>query len=275
VAPIMPSRWILAVATAALLGGARFQWDISAAQGRATPAPPQRAPAQPDLQGIWQVMNSAYVNILGHSASSDGPAGQGVVVGGSLPYQAWAAKKQEENFANRLKLDRERDCHLSGVPRATYLPFPFQIVQTPNMVVILYEWAHMTRRIYTDGTPHPEDLEFFNGDSRGRYERQTLVVDVANFNDKTWFDRAGNFHSDALKVEERYTRMDRDHIRYEATIQDPKVFTQSWKMEMILYRHAEPNAQILDYMCYAFEDRTPGLTVPLFRQSPLQQKPGP
>ena len=240
---------------------------------QSAPAAPRRAAAAaqvPDLQGIWQVMNAANVNLAAHSAGPDGPAGQSVVEGGVIPYQDWAVKKQQENHANRAKLDGENSCHHSGVPRATYLPFPFQIVQTPGMVALLYEYAHMTRRIYTDGTKHQEDVEFYNGDSRGHYEGNTLVVDVTNFNDQTWFDRAGNFHSADLKVVERFTRTDKDHISYEATITDPKVFTRPWKIKMPLYRRVEPNAQILDYLCYTFEDRTKGMSVPLFRESPLK-----
>ena len=128
----------------------------------------------------------------------------------------------------------------------------------------------MTRRIYIDGSKHQEDVEFYLGDSRGRYEGGALVVDVTNFNDQTWFDRAGNFHSADLKVVERFTRVDKDHIDYEATITDPKVFTRPWKIRMPLYKRVEPNAQILDFLCYTFEDRTKGMTVPLFRESPLQ-----
>src|SRR4029079_310738 len=133
---------------------------------------------------------------------------------------------------NRAKLDTDYQCHHSGVPRAAYLPFPFQIVQTPQMVAILYEYAHMTRRIYTDGTKHQDDVDFYNGDSRGRYEGNTLVVDVARFNDKTWFDRAGSVHSAALTVVDGVPRVDRNHIDYEATITDPKVFTKPWKIKM-------------------------------------------
>jgi hypothetical protein len=231
---------------------------------------PRTADGLPDLQGIWQVMNAANVNILAHSASSDGPAGQSVVEGGVLPYQDWAVAKQQENYANRHTLDTERRCHLAGVPRATYIPLPFRIVQTPEMVVILYEYAHMTRRIYTDGTPHQEDLEFYLGDSRGHYEGDTFVVSVEAFNDLTWFDGAGNFHSNAMKVVERFTRIDDNQMDYEATIDDPEVFTRPWTMKMRLYGRTEPNAQILDYLCYAFEDETEGMTVPLYRESPLQ-----
>jgi len=257
-----------ALLVAWLAGGAAACVSVDARQ--AAYQPPKTADGIPDLQGIWQAaMTSAYVNVLAHSASSDGPAGPSVVEGGVLPYQDWAAKQQQENYANRHKLDGERSCYLSGVPRSNYLPHPFQIAQTPEMVAILYEYAHMQRRIYTNGTPHLQDLAFYLGDSRGRYEGDTLVVDVTNFNGETWFDRAGNFHSDQLTVQERYTRVGPDHMRYEATMTDPKVFTRPWKIALTLYRNVDPNAEILDFQCYAFEDRTPGMTVPLSRQSPL------
>ena len=231
---------------------------------------PRTPDGLPDLQGIWQTMNAANVSLLAHRATPDGPGGQSVVDGGVLPYQEWAIKKQQENFAKRMTLDGERKCFLAGVPRATYIPLPFQIVQTPRMTAILYEYAHMERRIYTDGTPHQLDIDFYLGDSRGHYEGNSLVAEVTNFNDMTWFDRAGNFHSDQMKVVERFTRTDRDHIDYEATVTDPKVFTRPWKIQMPLYRRTEPKAQILDYQCYAFEETTPDITVPLFRESPLK-----
>ncbi len=256
----------------ALAVGAAAGINLAAQSSAQSAAPAARRPAPkvPDLQGIWQTMNAANVNLLAHSAGPDGPAGQSVVEGGVIPYQEWAVKKRQENYANRAKLDGEASCHHAGVPRAMYLPFPFQIVQTQNMVAILYEYAHMTRRIYIDGSKHQEDVEFYLGDSRGRYEGNSLVVDVTNFNDQTWFDRAGNFHSADLKVVERFTRVDKDHIDYEATITDPKVFTRPWKIRMPLYKRVEPNAQILDFLCYTFEDRTKGMTVPLFRESPLK-----
>jgi hypothetical protein len=232
---------------------------------------PARTPdGHPDLQGIWQVLNAANVSIQDHHASTDGGGGAGVVEGNEIPYQPWALARKKANFEQRHQLDPERKCYLPGVPRATYMPFPFQILQTPGMVAILYEYVHAQRRIYTDGTPHQEEVEFWMGDSRGKWEGNTLVVEVTNHNGMTWFDRAGNFHSDALKVVERYTRVDRDHIDYEATIEDPKVFTRPWKMRMLLYRRAEPNAQILDHQCYAFEEVVKGLSVPLARESTLK-----
>ena len=144
--------------------------------------------------------------------------------------------QQRENDEQRLELDPVRRCYLPGVPRATYMPFPFQIIQAEGHVIVLYEYVHAQRRIYTNGTPHQEDVQFWMGDSRGRWEDDTLVVDVTNFNGLTWLDGAGNFHSDALHVVERYTRLGPDHLQYEATIEDPQVFTRPWTMRMLLYR---------------------------------------
>jgi hypothetical protein len=162
--------------------------------------------------------------------------------------------KKQENFANRATRDTEVRCFLPGVPRITYMGFPFQIVQMPDTTTILYEYVHAIRYIYTNGTPHPRGpIEWWMGDSRGRWEGDTLVVDVVHFTPNTWFDRTGNFHSEALHVIERYTLIDADTINYEVTIEDPKVFTRPWKMGMLLYRRKEPNIQLLDYDCYAFE----------------------
>jgi hypothetical protein len=209
---------------------------------------------RPDLSGIWQAINAAGVNIAPHHAEPDMPAGLGVVEGNEIPYNPAAAAKQRENYANRAKLDPVNKCFLPGVPRATYMGFPFQIVQTPNQVTMLYEYAHTVRNVFMN-SPHPKGpIEWWMGDSRGRWEGDTLVVDVVHFNDQTWFDRAGNHHSEALHVVERYTPIDRDHLTYEVTIEDPKVFTRSWKMSMPLYRRIDRNMQILEYECAAFEE---------------------
>jgi hypothetical protein len=222
-----------------------------AAQGQSA-AVPRTADGKPDLSGIWQVLNTAAWDIQDHAASLGVPGGQGVVEGNEIPYQPWALARKRENYANRRTADPEAKCYEPGVPRATYMPYPFQIVQTPTFVAILYEYIHVTRHIYVDGTPHPKGPidNWWMGDSRAHWEGNTLVVDVINFTDQTWFDRAGNFHSDALHVVERYTPTDRDHLLYEATIEDPKVFTRPWKMSMPLYRRQEPNVQLLDYECY-------------------------
>lgn len=215
---------------------------------------PRTPDGKPDLTGFWQVSNTAADNIQDHSARKSVPAGQGVVDGNEIPYQPWAAAKKAENFANRTTADPETKCYLPGVPRITYLPFPFQIVQTPKELTVLYEYAHAVRTIHTDGSNHPQGhIDWWLGDSRGHWEGDTLVVDLIHFNDETWFDRAGNFHSDALHVVERYTPIDRDHLDYGVTIEDPKVFTRPWKMSMILYRHLEKNFQILEYECYGFD----------------------
>jgi hypothetical protein len=232
----------------------------------ATAAMQQKAPAPPDLQGIWQTMNSAAWDIQDHTGQRFPglpprfamPAGAGVVDGNEIPYQPWALEKKAENFRTRLTADPEASCYLPGVPRITYMPFPFQIVQFADRIVILYEYLHATREIYMDGGPHSElALDSWMGDSRGRWEGNTLVVDVTSFNDRTWFDRVGNFHSDELHVVERYTRVGADQMTYEATIEDPKVFTRPWKMRMPLYRRAEANAQVLEFECYAYA-RDPG-----------------
>jgi hypothetical protein len=207
---------------------------------------------KPDLNGIWQVLNSAHWDIEAHSPEEGVPGGQGVVEGGPLPYQPWALAKRKENQASRATADPLAKCYLPGVPRVTYVPMPFEIVQTPKHVVMAYEIAHTRRIIYTDGSPHAEALEFWMGDSRGKWEGDTLVVSTNNFTDKTWFDQAGNFHSTALKVTERYSPNGPNHINYEATIEDPKVFTRPWKMHMVLYRRLDPGVQILDYDCVSF-----------------------
>jgi hypothetical protein len=230
-------------------------WSLSAfpawgqPSGKASTAP--RLDGKPDLNGIWQALNTAAWDIQDHEGQLDVPPGKGVVEGNELPYQLWAAKKKEENAAQRKTDDPTgSNCFLPGVPRATYMPYPFEIVQTPARIAIRYEFAHALRTIPLDGGPHPEGLpDAWMGDSRGHWEGNTLVVDVRNPDERTWFDQAGNFHSDALHVVERYSLTDSDHILYEATIEDPKVFTKPWKMRMPLYRIVDPNATLLEYEC--------------------------
>jgi hypothetical protein len=202
----------------------------------------------------WNIQAQNAEPIPGETPWRGIPAGSGVVEGNEIPYQPWALAKKEENYTNRLTADPEVNCYLPGVPRITYMPFPFQIVQTPTYVGILYEYVHAIRHIFADGSPHPEGpIEWWMGDSRGRWEGDTFLVDVVHFTPNTWLDRAGNFHSDALHVVERYSFVDRDTLNYEVTIEDPKVFTRPWKMNMLLYRRKEPNVQLLEYPCYAFD----------------------
>jgi len=227
----------------------------ASAAGQAPGTSIQRtADGKPDLSGIWQTMNTAAWNVEDHTASSGVPAGQGVVEGGTIPYLPAALAKRNENFTTRATADPEAKCYLLGVPRIMYAGFPFQIIHRADQVTMLFEWAHATRYIHTNGTPHPPGhIDWWMGDSRGRWEGDTLVVDVVHFGGETWLDRAGNYHSDALHVVERYTPLDADHITYEVTLEDPKVFARPWKMSMILYRHRERNFQLLEYECYGFD----------------------
>ena len=231
--------------------------DTISFAGAQTPANtlPRTPDGKPDLSGIWQVMNTAAWDIQDHNAQKGVPAGLGVVVGNEIPYKPEALARKRENYEKRATADPESKCYLSGVPRIMYMPYPFQIFQKPGQITMLFEYVHATRAIYTNGTQHPPGhIDWWMGDSRGRWEGDTLVVDVAHFNSETWFDRAGNFHSEQLHLVERFTPLDRDHLTYEVTVEDPKVFTAPWRMSMVLYRHREPNFQILEYECYAFDN---------------------
>jgi hypothetical protein len=215
---------------------------------------PRTADGKPDLSGIWQVMNSAAWDIQDHAAQKGVPAGIGVVVGNEIPYKPEGLAKKRENYQNRATADPETKCYLPGVPRVMYMPYPFQIFQKPQQITMLFEYVHATRLIYTNGSPHPPGhIDWWMGDSRARWEADTLVVDDIHFNADTWFDRTGNYHSEELHLVERFTPLDRDHLNYEVTVEDPKVFTRPWQMSMILYRHREPNFQLLEYDCYAFD----------------------
>jgi hypothetical protein len=229
--------------------GATAPGGAPAAPAAGTYNGPRTPDKKPDLNGIWQVLGTAHWNLEAHSALEGVPAGFSVVEGGTIPYQPWALAKRNENFQNRLTEDPLRKCYLPGIPRAMYLPFPFEITQTPKHIGISYEFAHGTRTIFLDGTPHMEDLDFWMGDARGRWEGDTLVVDTVSLGDQTWFDQAGNFHSAALKISERLTPVDPNHINYEATIEDSMVFTRPWKISMIIYRRLEKNLELLDYEC--------------------------
>jgi hypothetical protein len=213
-----------------------------------TPAPARTSDGKPNLQGIWQVLNTAAWDIQDHQARLGVPAGQGIVDGNEIPYLPAALAKKRANFENRTTADPETKGYLPGVPRIMYMPFPFQIFQTPEQIVMVFEYDRGVRNIYTNGTPHPRGpLNWWMGDSRGRWEGNTLVVDVVYFTDQTWFDRAGNFHSDALHLVERFTPAGPDHINYEVTVEDPNVFARPWTMRTVLYRRKEPNVRVLEY----------------------------
>ena len=188
------------------------------------------ADGHPDLSGVWQVINAAAWNIQGHDAQKGTPAGLGVVEGDDIPYQPWAATKQKQNYENRMTADPEGKCFLPGVPRIMYMPFPFQIVQSNDRVTMLFEYVHAIRYVHMSGKKHPEGhIDWWLGDSRGRWE------------------------GDTLHLVERYTPTGPDHIDYEVTVEDEKVFTRPWKMRMPMYRRKEANVQLLEYECYAFD----------------------
>jgi len=235
---------------------------VTPAAGQArTYRAPRTADGKPNLNGIWQAINEANWDIETHAAAPGlvtalGAAvavlpGPGIVEGGPLPYKPEAAAKKKENFEKRLSLDPEIKCYLPGVPRANYMPSPFQIIQTQKYIMMVYTFARAVRTIYMDD--HKEaPADSWMGWSNGHWEGETLVVDTTGFNDQTWFDRAGNFHSDALHVVERFTAGSPDHLLYEATIEDPNVFTRPWKMSMPIYRRLEKNAQIMEFRCVEF-----------------------
>ena len=224
--------------------------------------PPRTADDRPDLNGIWQALGSAHWNIEGHAAQPGPlvalgaigaiPGGLGVVEGGRIPYQPWAAAQKQENSENWVTADPVVKCYMPGVPRATYMPFPFQIVQTPDHVLITYEFASSSRIVYMSQPDFESPFDTWMGHSRGHWEGDTLVVDVTAQVGDTWFDSAGNFHSNALHVIERYTPISPNALRYEVVIEDPNVFTRAWTMSMPLYRRLDENVQLLEFKCVEF-----------------------
>ena len=222
----------------------------------------QAAAQRPNLSGIWQALNTANWDLQTHGPSGGPPAfgtlltvppGTGVVDGDEIPYLPQAEATKKKNFQARWTDDPEIRCYLPGVPRATYLPHPFQILQSGDAVLIAYEYADAVRTINM-GKPTESPADTWMGWSNGRWEGETLVVDVTGFNDRTWFDRAGNFHSDALHVVERYRLVNANLLEYEARIEDPKVFSRPWTIRMPLYRHAEKNARLMEFKCAEFAE---------------------
>ena len=215
------------------------------AQGYAAP----RVDGHPDLQGVWQVRNTANWNIQDHTGGYKIPAGLGVVEGGEIPYLPAALAQKNKNFQTRLTADPVEKCNLAGFPRTIYMPYPFQILQTPDAVVILSEYVHTWRWIPTVPYPRLEGYEAWIGDARGHWEGDTLVVESGGFNDQTWFDHVGNFHSNKLKLTERFTRTAADTLTYEVTVEDPKVFSRPWKMRMPIYLQ-KGMTRVLENECY-------------------------
>jgi hypothetical protein len=246
----------LALARAALVFatlGTAAAWAQPDGAPAAEPRPvPRAADGRPDLSGIW-IATSALLLFEGEEAlaaarAADAAAGRQPRPAGSLPYKPEAEARRQEYLARRGIDDPMARCLLTGVPRIKFRPLPFEIVQLPGRVIILYEIHHAFRIIPTDGRGHPEDLEpSYLGDSVGHWEGDTLVVDVVGFNDKTWLTGVGTVHSEQLRVTERYTRDTFDTIRYEVTIEDPVVFTEPWGIEETF--RLRPNERIREYEC--------------------------
>ncbi len=225
---------------------------------------PKTADGKPDFNGIWQAIGSAHWNVEPHAADFGPlaelgaigaiPAGLGVVEGGNIPYTADARTKQLENKAEWLSLDPIVKCYMPGVPRANYLPFPFQIIQSPEHVVMAYEFASASRIVYMNRPDFEAPIFSWMGHSRGHFEGDSLVIDVTDQVPDTWLDHAGNHHSDALRVTERYTHLGPNTLIYEATLEDPNVYTEAWTLRFPLYRRVDENMQILEFKCVEFTE---------------------
>jgi hypothetical protein len=268
----------LLTAAAIGIGIGIFQGGVMHVAGQAPYRAPRTADGKPNLNGIWQAINEADWDIEGHSAApgrvmalgaEDAVVpGLGIVEGGPLPYLPAAVAKKKANFEKRLTGDPEIKCYLPGTPRAMYIAQPFQIIQSTKNIMMAFQYAGAVRTIYMDD--HKEaPADSWMGWSNGHWDGEALVVDSTGFNDLSWFDRAGNFHSDALHVVERITAASPDHLNWEATIEDPKVFSRPWKMSMTLYRRKEKGARLLEFRCVEFvEDliyghlRKPGTRTP-------------
>jgi hypothetical protein len=281
------------IACVAAAGGA---WVTAWATPLAGQAPaayraPRTADGKADLNGIWQSLSGANYDIEAHMARpamalrpgpygpvpaaavlalgavGAVPPGMGIVEGGPIPYKPEALAKKKENQEKWLERDPEIKCYLPGVPRANYMPYPFQILQSQSAIFFAYEYAGAVRNIYLKD-PGPPPVDSWMGQSVGRWEGDTLVIEANGFNDSTWFDRAGNFHSEAMKVVERYTRTAPDVLSYEATIEDPNTFTRPWKISFPLYRRLEKNVQIMDFKCVEFVEE---LMYGQWRKKPLSK----
>jgi hypothetical protein len=269
-----------AVTAVVMLNISRASGQQPAGSAPAAPAPHPRIEGKPNLSGVWQAINEANWDLEAHAARSGMitqpgafpfdyarvpaapvvalgsaagvPASLGVVQDdGKIPYKPEALTVKQENVEHWVDRDPELKCYLPGIPRAMYLPYPFEITQSTNKVEVSYAFTNAARTIHLDKVEDPP-ADTWMGHSVGHWEGDTLVVTVNSFNDKSWFSRAGDFHSDALKVTERFSLLTPDVIWYEATIDDPKTFTRAWRIAMPLYRRMEPNIQLLEYQCIPF-----------------------
>ena len=251
---------LLAAAAVAAVALFAVAMQVIATQPAALTAP--RLDDRPDLNGIWQAMNTANWDLEPHSAQAGPPrlgallsvpGGMGVVEGGTIPYTREALSQRRENASRRWTEDPEAKCFLPGVPRFVYLPYPFQIVQSSDFVIMASEYAGAVRTVSFD-VPEPAPVDTWMGQSYGRWEEDTLVVEVTGLNGLAWFDRAGNYASLNARIVERFTQDGPDRLSYEATIEDSTVFTRPWRISMPLYRRAEAGAQLLEFKCVEFAE---------------------
>jgi hypothetical protein len=253
----LPLAFVGLVAIAALVP--------AAAQERARP---ERIAGKPNLNGLWQAANTAHWNLEAHSAEAiEGfwqlgslaavPAGPSFVVEGKIPYLPDALAERDENLAGWPASDPEAKCYMPGIPRATYMPYPFEIVQGEgDAILFAYTFANANRPVFMNPEDHiraPVDL--WMGRSNGRWDGDTLVIEVNSGIDQTWLDRAGNHHSAAMIVTERYSLINENALQYEATITDPETFSQPWTIRMPLYRVLDENARLLEFNCVEFAER--------------------
>jgi hypothetical protein len=226
-----------------------------------------RISGHPNFNGIWQAAGTAYWNLEDHSAEKLDdfwplgalaaiPAGSSVVVGSDIPYKPEALARRDENRAGWPKTDPEAACYLPGIPRANYMPYPFQIVQGDTDIVFVYAFATANRVVHFEDVRTLDEVpvDLWMGWSNGSWDGNTLVTEVIANDDRTWLDRAGNYHSSAMKVTERFTLIDANHIQYEATIDDPNVYTRPWTISLPLYRIMDANAELLEFKCVEFSE---------------------
>jgi hypothetical protein len=250
---LLPRAGFIFWAGFALCAGFVSSPGIALAQpaGAATLYKAPRTPdGKPDLQGIWITRNAANFDVSEVAENRE------------IPYLPEALEREK----NADRVDPVAHCAMPGVPRITYMPFPFQIIQRPGYVLFLYEYQHNHRIVQTSPREHLDGIDFYLGDSVGRWEGETLVIDVANFNDKTWLDSARHMHSDQMHVVERYTRTGPDTILYEATIEDPKTYSRPWKIRMPLHRITDPGFELREQECVEGDN---GRAIhPMYRPSP-------